>query len=70
MNKTLIQDRVYRGHKIMVYERDDGGFQVVSNILDEPYEVEPRMIGTEAARERAVSYIKGYIDGWKNAGGP
>lgn len=55
----------YRGHRYEVHERPDGTGEIISNILDDPIEFED-----EQKKRWALGYVRGYIDGWKDQGGP
>lgn len=67
---NLVDETVHRGHKIEVYAKRDGSHQVQSNILDDPIDVATRFVDDGCGVEKAVMYVKGYINGWKDQGGP
>ena len=63
MSTTI--DDIHRGHFIEVCEHHDGTFEALSSVLNESI--------TDLDKEEKddkLQYVYGYIDGWKDAGGP
>lgn len=66
--KTIVNEETYRGHKVELHKiekkNEETAYEVRSNLLDEPLPAE-----TKEGTQRWMRYAKGYIDGWKDAGG-